>query len=309
MSNPIIPKRNIIATSQLGPLSGDLQLAELAVNTQTNKVYLKGNSSVFEIGSDKVASTQLTTAKVAGGVPVLDGNGYLSTAQIAALNTNQLACLTTGAVANLVPQLGTDGKISAAQLPPIVTGALVYKGTWVPNSNPVLVSGTGTKGDYYIATADATINPAVDGHVKILAGDMMAYNGVRWDLLHGATSEIISVNSQLPINGDVVLNAANVGAVATSQLTTLAVASGVPQLTEAGKLSTSQLIAATTSELGSIKVGSGLAIDGNGVVSVTGSAYTLPIATAFALGGIKASASIDVDGTTGVATVATAGVY
>jgi hypothetical protein len=308
MSNPIIPKRNIVATSQLAPLNNDLQLAELAVNTATNKVFLKGNSGVYEVASDKVATSQLTTAKVAGGVPVLDGNGYLSTAQIAALNTTQLACLTTGALANLVPQLGADGKISTAQLPPIVTGALVYKGTWVPNTNPVLVSGTGTKGDYYVATQNATITP-VDGHSQVLAGDIMAFNGVKWDLIHGASSEVISVNNQTPINGNVTLTPANVGAVATSALTTAAVASGVPQLTGAGKLSTSQLIAATTSELGSIKVGSGLAIDGNGVVSVTGTAYQLPIATAFALGGIKASASIDVDGVTGAATVASAGVY
>lgn len=307
MSNPIIPKRNNITTSELAPLNAYLELAELAVNTQTNKVYLKGNAGVFEIGSDKVATSQLTTLKEAGKVPVLDGNGYLSTAQIAALNTTQLACLTTSALANFVPQLGSDGKISAAQLPPIVTGALVYKGAWVPNTNPVLVSGVGTKGDYYIATENATITP-VDGHAKILAGDMMAYNGVGWDLLHGATSEVISVNSQLPVNGDVVLNAANVGAVATSALTTAAVASGVPQLTGAGKLSTSQLIAATTSEFGSIIVGNGLTINGSGVLSANGDGYTLPIATTLSLGGIKASASIDVDGT-GVATVATAGVY
>lgn len=308
MSNPIIPKRNIITTSELAPTAGVLDIAELAVNTQTNRVYLKGNAGVFEIGQDKVATSQLTTLKEAGKVPVLDGAGYLSTAQIAALTTTQLACLTTGAVANFVPQLGSDGKISSAQLPPIVTGALVYKGAWVPNTNPVLASGVGTKGDYYIATANATITP-VDGHAKILAGDMMAYNGVAWDLLHGATSEVISVNSQLPINGDVTLTAANVGAVATGALTTAAVAAGVPQLTGAGKLSTSQLIAATTSEFGSIKVGTGLSIDGSGVLSANGDGYTLPTATAFVLGGIKASASIDVDGATGVATVATAGVY
>ena len=308
MSNPIIPKRNIIATSELAPTSGVLELAELAVNTQTNKVYLKGNAGVFEIGQDKVATSQLTTLKEAGKVPVLDGVGYLSTEQIAALTTTQLACLTTSALANLVPQLGADGKISTAQLPPIVTGALVYKGAWVPNTNPVLASGTGTKGDYYIASANATIAP-VDGHAKILAGDMMAYNGVAWDLLHGATSEVISVNSQLPINGDVSLTAANVGAVATSALTTAAVASGVPQLTGAGKLSTSQLIAATTSEFGSIKVGTGLTIDGAGVLSANGDGYALPTATAFVLGGIKSSASIDVDGVSGVATVASAGVY
>jgi hypothetical protein len=309
MSNPIIPKRNAIATSELAPLSGYLDLAELAVNTATNKVYLKGNAGVFEIGSDKVATADLTTARVGGKVPQLDGNGYLSTAQIAALNTNQLACLTTGAVANLVPQLGSDGKISAAQLPPIVTGALVYKGPWVPNTNPVLVSGTGTKGDYYIATANATIAP-VDGITKILAGDMMVFNGDGggWSLIHAAKSEVISVNSQLPINGNVVLSASDIGAVATTQLTTLAVDSGVPQLTTAGKLSTAQLIAATTSQLGAIQVGNGLSINGAGVLSANGDGYTLPAATTLTLGGIKASGSIDVNGS-GVATVASAGVY
>jgi hypothetical protein len=217
--------------------------------------------------------------------------------------------LTTDAVANLVPKLGSDGKISASQLPASTAGALVYKGPWVPNTNPVLVSGTGTKGDYYIATTNATIAP-VDGITKILAGDMMVYNGDGggWSLIHAAKSEVISVNSQLPINGNVVLSASDIGAVATTALTTAAVASGVPQLTGAGKLSTSQLIAATTSDLGSIKVGNGLSIDGYGVLSATGSGYTLPVATTLALGGVKASGSIDV-AVDGTATVATAGVY
>ena len=307
MSNPIIPKRNSIATSELAPLGGDLALAELAVNTQTNKIYLKGNAGVFEQGSNKVNTSQLTTLVVADGVPQLTGAGYLSTAQIALLTTSQFACLTTGALASFIPQLGLDGKISASQLPASTAGALVYKGAWVPNTDPVLVSGTGTKGDYYIATADATI-AAVDGHVNILAGDMMAFNGTKWDLLHGATSEVISVNSKLPINGNVTLTASDVAAVATGALTTLAIADGVPQLTNAGKLSTAQLIAATTSDFGAIKVGAGLAIDGSGVLSTTGTGYTLPTATTLTLGGVKASASIDVDGA-GVATVATAGVY
>jgi len=308
MSNPIIPKRNATETSQVAPLANNLSLAELAVNTATAKVYLKANDNVvFELGSDKVATSQLTTLKEADKVPRLNGDGYLSTAQIAAITTAQLGCLTTSAVANFVPQLGSDGKISASQLPASTAGALVYQGTWVPNTNPVLATGVGVKGNYYVATANATIT-AVDGHTKILAGDVMAYNGTSWDLIHGATSEVISVNSQVPIDGNVTLSASDVGAVATSALTTAAVASGVPQLTGAGKLSTSQLIAATTSDLGSIKVGNGLSIDGYGVLSATGSGYTLPVATTLALGGVKASGSIDV-AVDGTATVATAGVY
>ena len=51
---------------------------------------------------------------------------------------------------------------------------------------------------------------------------------------------------------------------------------------------------ASGSTLGGIKLGSGLSIDGNGVVSVTGggSNYTLPVASTLTLGGVK------VDGTT-----------
>jgi hypothetical protein len=178
----------------------------------------------------------------------------------------------------------------------------------VPNTSPVLASGVGTKGYYYVATQDATITP-VDGHSKVLAGDIMAFNGTTWDLIHGATSEVISVNSQTPINGNVTLTAANVGAVATSQLTQLAVNGGVPQLTSSGFLSTAQLQIATTSQLGILKVGDNLTIDGAGRLSAIQGTYTLPVATDTVLGGVKSSATINLDSGTGVATVASAGTY
>jgi len=315
MSFPIIPKYNATATSQAAPLASNLQLAELAINTATNKAYLKGNAGVFEIGSDKVATSQLTTLATAGGVVQLTGAGTISTLQIAPLTTAQIAQLTTTPVASYIPQLDGSGKIPLGLLPASVAGALNYKGAWTVNTSPVIASGgvvnggTAAKGDYYVAANTATLGTAIDGHTQVLAGDLIAFNGTTWDLLHGATSEVISVNNQTPINGNVTLSAANVGAVATTQLTTLAESGKVPQLNGGGFLSTAQLQIATTSQLGILKVGDNLTIDGAGRLSAIQGTYTLPVATDTVLGGVKSSASINIDSGTGVATVASAGTY
>jgi hypothetical protein len=302
MSNPIIPKRNANVSSPNPPVSGDLQVGELATNIESGKIYLKGNAGVIDITADRVATSQLTTLATPNGVAQLLGTGKLATAQIPSLTTAQLGCLTVTAVANLVPQLDGDGKIPVALLPASVIGGLRYKGAWTVNTSPVLASGgvvgsgVAAVGDYYAAANTATVETAIDGVTSFIAGDLMAYDGTHWERIHGASSEVISVNSIGPVNGNVTLTAANVGAVATTALTTAATANGVPQLTAAGKLSTSQLIAATTAELGAIIVGTGLEIDGSGILSATGSGYTLPTASGSTLGGVKIGAGIAIDG-------------
>lgn len=80
---------------------------------------------------------------------------------------------------------------------------------------------------------------------------------------------------------------------------------------------------ATANVPGAIAIGTGLAIDGNGVVSVTGN-YTLPTATATVLGGVKVGSGVtitngvisvfsgayaDLTGKPSLATVATTGSY
>jgi hypothetical protein len=303
MSNPIIPKRNANVSSATPPASGDLQLGELASNIQSGKLYLKGNSGVVDITDGFVTTSQLTTDATANGVPQLLGTGKLATAQIPSLTTSQLGCLTTSSIANLVPQLDSTGKIAVAQLPASVVGGLKYKGAWTVNTSPVLASGgvvgggTAAVGDYYVCANTATVGTAIDGITSFIAGDLMAFGGDgHWERIHGASSEVVSVNSIQPVNGNVQLSASDVGAVATSALTTAATANGVPQLTAAGKLSTSQLIAATTAELGAIRVGTGLAIDGSGILSATGSGYTLPTASGSTLGGVKIGTGIAIDG-------------
>jgi len=315
MSFPIIPKYNAITTSQAAPLSGDLQLAELAVNTQTYTLYVKGNEGVVEVGYDKINAGLLTRDATPNGIPQLTNAGLISTSQIQGLTTSQIADLTTSAIAGKIPQLDSSGKISSAQLPAASVGALTYKGAWDVNTSPVIASGgvvgsgTAAKGDYYVAANTQTLVTAIDGHTKFIAGDLMAFNGTSWDLIHGGTSEVISVNYKTPQDGNIQLTAGDFNAVTNDQVTTGNYPGLIPQLDGSGLLSSGQLPFATTSQIGALSVGSGLSITTTGILSVIGGTYTLPIATSSVLGGIKSSDSINIDAQSGVATVASAGTY
>lgn len=314
MAFPIIPIRNAVTTSEAAPLAGSLQLAELAVNTASGKLYLKANSGVVEIGgtANALTTNDLSRLAVADKIPQLTSAGLISSYQISGLTTGQIAALTTTAVAGLIPQLGVDGKIPTGLLPAASVGALTYKGAWTVNSSPVIASGgvvgagTAAKGDYYIASNSATLDPAIDGQTVVQAGDMIAYNGATWDFIDGAKSEVRSVNSVSPTAaGNVVLTPADIGAVSTAQLTQLATPSGVPQLTSAGAISTTQLPIATTAQLGILSVDP---LASNSLfVSEAGAAKIIP-GTSTVVGGIKSSASIEIAGD-GTATVASAGTY
>lgn len=313
MAFPIIPIRNAVATSEIAPLSGALQLGELAINTASAKLYTKNNAgTVVEIGGGAVQTSQLTVLATPNGVPQLTGFGLISTNQISGLTTSQVAFLTTAAIAGLVPQLGIDGKISSSQLPPASVGALTYKGAWTVNSSPVIASGgvvgggTADKGDYYVAANSAALSPAIDGQTYVQAGDVIAYNGSTWDFIDGAKSEVRSVNDVAPTAaGNVVLTAANVGALSTDQITQLAIADKIPQLNANGQIATAQLQIATTAQLGVLSIDS---LASNGLqISVAGAAKVIP-GTSTIVGGVKSSASIAIaeDGT---ATVQSAGTY
>lgn len=312
MAFPIIPIRNAVATSEIAPLSGALQLGELAVNTQTNKLFVKGNSAVVEIGGGAVQTSQLTTLATPNGVPQLTNSGLISSYQISALTTSQVAFLTTTAVAGLVPQLGVDGKIPSALLPPASVGALTYKGAWTVNSSPVIASGgvvdagTAAKGDYYVCANSSTLSPAIDGQTVVQAGDVIAYNGTTWDFIDGAKSEVRSVNSVTPTAaGNVVLTPTDIGALSTTQVTQLAEANKVPQLNANGQISTAQLQVATTAQLGVLSIDPAAT---NGLfISGAGAAKVIP-GTSTVVGGVKSSASIEIAGD-GTATVASAGTY
>jgi len=304
MSNqivPIVPRINAAPLSTAAPtaLTG-MTLGEIAVNTATGRLFVQGNAATpVDVTAGSVQTSQLTTLAVANGVPQLTGAGLISSAQIGTLATSQIPGLTQSAVAGGIPQLDGSGYIALAQLPPSVVGQLHFKGAWTVNTSPVIASGgvvgagTAALGDYYVAANTATVGTAIDGKTSFIAGDILAFNGTTWDKINGATSEVISVNSVSPVNGNVTLTPANVGAIATSQLGAL---NGVATLNGAGVLTSSQLPVASTSQLGAIKVGTNLSIDGAGVLSAIAGTYTLPAATTSQLGGIKVGAGLAIDG-------------
>ena len=304
MSNqivPIVPRINATALSTAAPTAlAGMTLGEIAVNTATGRLFVQGNAATpVDVTAGSVQTSQLTTLAVANGVPQLTGAGLISSAQIGVLATSQIPGLTQSAIAGGIPQLDGSGYIALAQLPPSVVGQLHYKGAWTVNSSPVIASGgvvgggTAKTGDYYVAANTATVGTAIDSKTSFIAGDVLAFNGTTWDKINGATSEVISVNSVGPVNGNVTLTPANIGAISTAQLGAL---NGVATLNGAGALTSSQLPVATTAQLGAISVGANLAIDGAGVLSAIQGTYTLPAATTSQLGGIKVGAGLIIDG-------------
>jgi hypothetical protein len=106
-------------------------------------------------------------------------------------------------------------------------GAVVYQGTWDASTNtPTLTSSVGTKGNYYVVSVAGNTN--LNGITDWVAGDWAIFNGSVWEKVDN-TEAVISVNGQ---TGVVVLDAANVGAVAnTVFVNTTGLLTGGGQLT------------------------------------------------------------------------------
>jgi len=68
------------------------------------------------------------------------------------------------------------------------TGQLNYQGTWNANTNsPTLVSGTGTKNNYYVVSVAGTTT--LDGISSWSVGDWAIFNGTVWEKVLGGTTE------------------------------------------------------------------------------------------------------------------------
>ncbi len=108
-----------------------------------------------------------------------------------------------------------------------ISGSLNYQGTWNANSNsPMLSSGVGVKGYYYVVSTAGTTN--LDGITDWQIGDWAVFNGTAWQKVDNSDA-VVSVNGQ---TGVVVLNAANVGATPnTAYVLTTGLLSGGGQLT------------------------------------------------------------------------------
>ena len=93
-----------------------------------------------------------------------------------------------------------------------LVGGSIYQGTWNAATNtPVLASGVGTKGYYYIVSVAGTTN--LDGITDWFVGDWAIFDGTAWQQVDN-TDAVVSVNGQ---TGAVSLTTDNIPEGATNQ--------------------------------------------------------------------------------------------
>ena len=156
-----------------------------------------------------------------------------------------------------------------------ISGARNYKGTWNASTNtPVLASGVGTKGDYYVVSVAGTTN--LNGVTDWQINDWAVFNGSVWEKIDN-TDLVVSVNGQ---TGVVVLNAANVGAAAnTVNILTTGLATGGGALTGNVTITVANIPTANVTGLGTMATQNANAVaitGGSGVfanVTVTSNLY------------------------------------
>lgn len=74
----------------------------------------------------------------------------------------------------------------------VVTGSLVYQGTWdAATNNPALASSVGTKGDYYVVSVSGSTN--LNGITDWVVSDWCVFNGTVWQKVDN--SEVIYVSN------------------------------------------------------------------------------------------------------------------
>jgi hypothetical protein len=255
--------------------------------------YTNGLTVAAQLGN---VSTQVAaaTASLAIIQPIVTGNQSANTvfagpasgsATAPGFRALALTDLPLVAQANGLATLDSTGHLTLAQLPPSVVGGMVYQGVWNASTNtPNLTSGVGTKGWLYkVSVAGGT---SLDGTSLWNVGDSVVFDGTTWDKIDGGQNEVISVAGRV---GVVTLTYADIGGLAnvassgsftdlinvpTASAGTLGLIKVGSGLTiTAGVLSANAqpLVPATNASLGGVIVGTGLTVDGTGLLSISSS--------------------------------------
>lgn len=225
-------------------------------------------------------SLPTASATVLGGVKVganlsIDGSGVL-TANLSSIEAQQSS--NTANIATLQTDVANRALLNHAHVPGDITGLAASATTDTTSASNIT---TGTLAASRYALAGTSTRGAVPPHPndinQVLKGNN-TWGSIRsWDLPPAGPNSAGAV--ALPATN---VNNENLYYNANGNFTT-------PTFT---------LPTASASVLGGVKVGSGLTIDGNSILSAT--TPPLSIATATILGGIKVGSGLTIDGVTGV---------
>jgi hypothetical protein len=211
----------------------------LTIGTGLNGASYDGSTPV----TVSIANTTVTPASYGSASNTLtatvNAQGQLTAlaATPIAISNTQVSGLGTASVLNAATALGVatldaGGKVPLSQIPQSIQGGMIYQGSWDANTNtPTLVSGTGSKGHYYVVAVGGSTT--IDGISDWLPGDWIIFNGTVWEKIDN-TDSVTSVNGYI---GAVSLNAADVGAPPTTR--TITAGTG---LTGGGDLSANRTI-------------------------------------------------------------------
>lgn len=170
----------------------------------------------------------LDLTDLSGGLDSLAGDITGLQGQINANGAGIAANVT--AIADKVPlaQKGAPNGVTpldAAGLVPLAhlnVSGLSFKGAWSPATNtPTLIDGTGSTGDFYKASVAGSYNTG-NGSFTYAVGDWIIFAGGTWNRL-GSSDSVAMVNGKM---GNVVLTAADVGAMAAGYVAPVASVNG-----------------------------------------------------------------------------------
>jgi len=214
-----------VATSQLGALSGVAQL-DGAGKLRTVQIPSLTTSQIAQItpaGIGAVATSQLTTAATANGVPQLDASGFLATAQLATI-----AGLPSGAQGSstVVPIVTVDakGRVTNLTTTSISGGVTTFSGGLTGLTPASATSGAVTLGGTLAVAnggtgannvGDAILNlgiamRVIEVHLPIsVAGTMNT--GVTPNTFTVSATGVFTADGYTPVLGDIISFIGNTG--------------------------------------------------------------------------------------------------
>jgi hypothetical protein len=146
------------------------------------------NSNQLDISYQKVRTgeleidetgTPVTLKSVAGAVE------FTGSTELKMLNKK---------ITGLAPGTNPNDAVTFSQLGSATSGAVSYVGSWNAATNsPTLVSGVGTKGQYYVVSVAGSTN--IDGISEWKPQDWILFNGTIWEKVDNSEG-IVTVNGQ-----------------------------------------------------------------------------------------------------------------